>query len=272
MAVLEKRFIDVSGIRTCYVEAGNGPTVLLLHSADAGCSGALEYRLNIEPLCKQFRVIAPDLLGFGETDLPKPPIPDINDAYIAHILGFMDALRIERAHLVGNSRGGLISIPIAGAHPNRVGRIILLANAGGGVTQEYLAKMTAMYANFKPTRESVRFFLSGSYEDVDKHVPPDVLDLYLANAVRQYAGYDRFGPLPGTVPDVRSALATIKAPVFFMMGKNDQRWPPAHDGLDVYLKTPNSRYLSLPCGHHPQTEFPEYFNMLAPAFLKGELG
>jgi pimeloyl-ACP methyl ester carboxylesterase len=271
MAGSEKRFIEIGGIRTCYVEAGSGPTVLLLHSADAGSSGALEYRLNIGPLSREFRVIAPDLLGFGNTELPKPGIPDINDAYIEHVLGFMDALHIERAHLVGNSRGGLISIPIAHTHPARVASIILLANAGGGVTQEYLKKMTALYAGFTPTRENVRFFLSGSYADVDRHVSPDVLDLYVENAVRQYAGYDRFGPLPGAVPDVRGPLEKIQTPVFFMMGKNDQRWPPAHDGLDVYLKTPNSRYLSLNCGHHPQTELPEYFNMLAPAFLRGEL-
>jgi pimeloyl-ACP methyl ester carboxylesterase len=268
----EKHFVDVSGVRTCYLDEGHGDVVLLLHSVDPGCSGFLEYRKNIAQLSKRFRVVAPDLIGFGGTDMPKPPIKEMSRAYTDHIVSFMDALGISRAHLVGNSRGGLISIAIAAASPQRVGRIVLLGNAGGGVTLEYAEKQRALYANFRPSREALRGFIGDSFFSLDRDVPQDIFEIYFANAQKQFARYDAFGPLPTDVPDLRRELNALSNPVLFMFGKEDKRWPPPHEGLDVFLATPGSCYLMLSeCGHHPQTEHPAYFDLIAPAFLSGEL-
>ncbi len=268
----QRRFIEAAGYRTAYVEAGMGAPVLLLHSVDPGCSATLEYRHNIEPLARRFRVIAPDLIGFGETAPPCPPIASASEAYTNHILAFMDALGIASAHLVGNSRGGLIAITIAEKHVERVGRIILLGNAGGGVTREYMEKQAALYGNFRPEPEQLRFFLGGSYFSLERDVPPPVFAEYLANAVRQYAAYDKIGGLPTDVPDLRPALARMKTPVLYMFGREDQRWPPLPQALEIYQTTPNARFYVLPhCGHHPQTEYAADFNLIAPDFLAGEL-
>jgi pimeloyl-ACP methyl ester carboxylesterase len=246
--------------------------VLLLHSVDPGCSGILEYHRNLTALSERFRVIVPDLVGFGNTEMPKGPITNMSQAFAAHIAGFMDALRLERVHLIGNSRGGLISISIASSMPKRVGRMILLGNAGGGPSAEYMARQNAAYANFRPSRKSMRSFIGDSFYDFDRDVSPEIFELYMANAMRQYARYDKFGPVPIDVPDLRPELTRIAVPVFYMFGREDKRWPPPHDGLDVFLTTPGSRYLMLSeCGHHPQTEHPEDFNLLAPAFLGGQL-
>ena len=272
MSAWEWKYVNAGGMNTRYVDIGTGDIVLLLHSADAGSSGTLEYRHNIEPLSKRFRVIAPDLMGYGGTALPGSKIVKTSQVYIDHILAFTEALGIERAHFVGNSRGGLISIAIADVRPQLVNRIILLANAGGAVSKEYMDHQIAMYKDFRPTPKDVKFFLSGSYFDVERDVPPAVLDEYVANAVVQYAGYDRIGGLPVDVPDLRPQLAKTTHAVLFVFGKQDQRWPPSHDALEVFLNTPKSRfYMVSDCGHHPQTEAPNDFNPLAVGFLSGEL-
>ena len=165
MSAWQDKYVDAGGIKTRYIDIGSGDIVLLLHSADAGSSGTLEYRHNIEPLSRHFRVIAPDLMGYGRTELPSTRIVKTSQAYVDHIIAFAEALDIRRAHFVGNSRGGLISIAIAEARPQLVDRIILLANAGGAVSKEYMDHQIAMYKNFRPTHKDVKFFLSGSYHE-----------------------------------------------------------------------------------------------------------
>ena len=272
MSSWEAKFVDAGGINTRYIDVGAGDTVLLLHSADAGSSGTLEYRSNIDALSKHFRVVAPDLMGYGGTALPQAKIVKTSQAYVDHILAFTEALGIDRAHFAGNSRGGLISIAIAELRPALVDRIILLANAGGAVSKEYMDHQIAMYKDFRPTHKDVKFFLSGSYFDVERDVSAEILDEYVANAEVQYAGYDRIGGLPVDVPDLRPQLAKGTHRVLFVFGKQDGRWPPSHGALDVFLNTPNSRFYMLSeCGHHPQTEAPGDVNALAISFLSGRL-
>ena len=62
------RYVDVDGVRTHYREAGSSPVVVLLHSGEFGACAELSWEFNIGPLARHFRVIAPDWLGFGQTD------------------------------------------------------------------------------------------------------------------------------------------------------------------------------------------------------------
>ena len=62
------RFVAVDGIRTHYLEAGSGPVLVLLHSGEFGGSAELCWEFNIPALSQHFQVIAPDWLGYGETD------------------------------------------------------------------------------------------------------------------------------------------------------------------------------------------------------------
>lgn len=273
MATWTEHTVMAGDCKTRYVEAGAGDTVLLLHSVDPGCSGTLEYRENIDVLSKRFRVIVPDLMGFGGSELPSG-IKDISESYTNHILAFMTALKLDKVSLVGNSRGGLISISIAEQHPEKVKRIILLANAGGAVTKEYLEKQQAAYGNFRPTVDGMRGFLAGSYFSLERDMAPAVFDEYCRNAEVQYARYDAIGGLPpSNVPDLRPQLAQAKHPILYVFGANDERWPPVHTALEIFLSTPGSRfYMVSRCGHHPQTEAPLEMNVLMSAFLSGDMG
>ena len=156
MAIQEK-FVQAGEYRTHYWEVGEGENVLMLHSADPGAGGWLEFRENMEALGRQFRVLAPDIIGFGKTDSPTRDLR--HPAYVEHMVQFLDVLGVKKTHLVGNCRGGLISISIAAEHPDRVGRVILIGNAGGGIPPELEQKALAPYANYTATQENLKAHL-----------------------------------------------------------------------------------------------------------------
>jgi 2-hydroxy-6-oxonona-2,4-dienedioate hydrolase/4,5:9,10-diseco-3-hydroxy-5,9,17-trioxoandrosta-1(10),2-diene-4-oate hydrolase len=118
-----EQFARVDGLKVRYLEAGHGPDVLLLHGASLGSSADV-WELSLAPLAGHgFRVIAPDLPGFGLSD--DPP-----DHSVAHrrrfILAFMDALKIGRADLIGHSQAGRLVVSLALEHPARIAHIVVL--------------------------------------------------------------------------------------------------------------------------------------------------
>src|SRR5580765_3841230 len=118
------RRIHADGLSVRYFEAGAGSPVLLLHGASLGSSADVWVR-NLAPLAAhRLRVIAPDLPGFGETDNPA----DVSLSYRKKfVLAFMDALKLERAALVGHSQAGRIALDLALSHPARVSKVVVLA-------------------------------------------------------------------------------------------------------------------------------------------------
>jgi 2-hydroxymuconate-semialdehyde hydrolase len=121
--------IVANGIATNYHEHGEGPPVLLIHGSGPGVTGWANWRLTIPALATQFRVLAPDMVGFGYTERPAN-VDYTMDTWVSHILGFMDALGIERAHVVGNSFGGGLALALAIRAPQRVNRLVLMGSAG----------------------------------------------------------------------------------------------------------------------------------------------
>jgi len=118
-------FVDAGGIRTFYLLAGSGPPLVMLHGAGGG--GVL-WAPVIDRLRRHFRLILPDVVGYGESDKPDGPY---NRCYYAGWLrGFMDAMGLERAGLVGNSQGGAIAAQFAIDNPARVTQLVLVCSAG----------------------------------------------------------------------------------------------------------------------------------------------
>jgi pimeloyl-ACP methyl ester carboxylesterase len=121
---------EANGIRTNYLESGSGDqTVVLIHGSGPGVTSYANWRLVIPSLAEHFRVIAPDMVGFGFSDRPE----DVNyglDTWADQTVGLMDALGISKAHLVGNSFGGGIALRIATQHPDRVGKLVLMGSMG----------------------------------------------------------------------------------------------------------------------------------------------
>jgi pimeloyl-ACP methyl ester carboxylesterase len=266
---LKDNFVQAGKFRTHYAETGSGDPVIVLHSADPGSSGTLEFRNNIGPLSQQFQVIAPDIIGFGQTDPPGGLLT--HPAYVEHMLAFIDALGLQRYSLIGNSRGGLVAISVAAERPSQVQRLICAGNAGGGIPPEMQARALAPFANYTPSPDNLRAVVGRSYFDFDTHVAGAVFDEYLANSKRQYDEYAKLGGYPMDVPNLRPQLAELKVPVMFFFGKEDQVFH-VDQALVGFQGTPNSRFVAFSnCGHHPQVEHANAFNRIAIQFLKGEL-
>jgi pimeloyl-ACP methyl ester carboxylesterase len=115
--------VRADGVRTFYLEAGDrdAPPVLLLHGLGATSASFLP---TLWDLARDHRVFAVDLPGFGESG---KPVRALHAAYFARwAIAFLDALGIERAHLVGNSMGGRVALEVALRAPDRVDRLALL--------------------------------------------------------------------------------------------------------------------------------------------------
>ena len=145
-------FVDAGGILTRVLDAGSGQPLVLLH----GTAGHLEaFARNIRELSQHFRVIAYDIVGHGFT--AKPDYPYTVDVLANHLVALLDALGIEKAHLSGESMGGLVAAWIAAYYPERVDRLIL--NTPGNITN----KIEVMRQIAASTRRAVH---EVSYETV----------------------------------------------------------------------------------------------------------
>lgn len=118
-------YIDGAGVH--YIEAGEGPAVMLIH----GFGGhTFSYRHTIPALAKHYRVVALDLKGFGYSERPKDSDYSLS-AQAGLVLGLMDHLGIQKASLVGHSMGGEIVMRVASSHPDRVEKLVLAASVSG---------------------------------------------------------------------------------------------------------------------------------------------
>jgi len=120
---------DAGGIKINYLEAGRGEPVVLIHGSGPGVSAYANWRLVIPALAEQFRVIAPDMVGFGFTERPGNLEYGVQ-TWADQVLALMDTLGIRSAHLVGNSFGGAIALRIAIGQPDRVNKLVLMGSVG----------------------------------------------------------------------------------------------------------------------------------------------
>ena len=115
------RIIRAAGRDIFVVEVGEGPPLLMLHGGGPGATGAANFVRNIPALAERFRLIVPDMPGYGRSTKGldrKDPFGDLAGA----MLGLMDALGVARAHALGNSLGGACALRMALEQPARVDR------------------------------------------------------------------------------------------------------------------------------------------------------
>jgi len=120
---------DANGIKTNYLQAGTGDPVILIHGSGPGVTSYANWRLVLPALAENFRVVAPDMVGFGFSERPANIEYGIQ-AWADQVVGLMDTLELPKTHLVGNSFGGAIALRIAAQHPDRVGKLVLMGSMG----------------------------------------------------------------------------------------------------------------------------------------------
>lgn len=159
---LRHRHVEAAGIRTRVLEAGDGPPLVFVH----GTGGHLEaYTRNFHGLAERFRMITYDMAGHGFSD--KPDRPYTIDFLSDHLVGLLDALEIDAAHLSGESLGGWVAAWTAAHHPSRVRRLVL--NTPGNIANKPAVmekvKASSLRAVREPTPENVRSRLEWLFHD-----------------------------------------------------------------------------------------------------------
>lgn len=147
--------VVAAGIQTNYHDVGEGYPVILVHGSGPGVTAYANWRPNIPYLSQFYRVIAPDMVGFGYTEQPDGYEFSL-DNWVQHIIGVMDALNIQKAHIVGNSFGGGLAIATALRYPERVGRLVLMGAAG---TKFKLTEGLDAVWGYQPSIENMRKLL-----------------------------------------------------------------------------------------------------------------
>ena len=123
------RSVRTGAFSTNVHDRGSGAPVLFIHGSGPGVSAWANWRGVLPVLAERFRVVAPDMVGFGFTDRPTG-IAYSRATWVAQAVDLMDAMGLEQVDIVGNSFGGAIALALAIAHPGRVRRLVLMGSVG----------------------------------------------------------------------------------------------------------------------------------------------
>ncbi|MGA0009866.1 MAG: alpha/beta fold hydrolase [Candidatus Nanopelagicales bacterium] len=263
--------IEAAGLATnvhdTVIDPGGG-TVLLIHGSGPGVSAWANWRLTIPVLREHFRVIAPDVVGFGftERDSSRYNLQD----WTAHIVGVLDALDVERAHVVGNSFGGSLALSLAIHHADRVRRLGLMGAVG--VPFAITSGLDAVWG-YEPSVENMaellRIFTATQAPGID-----DLARLRYEASVRPgvHEAYASMFPAPRqrwvdamSHPD--EAISSISAPTIIFHGRED-RVIPLTTSLRLLELIPDAQlHVFGNCGHWTQIEHADEFARLLRDFL-----
>lgn len=256
MATASKEDWIVQGLATRVLTAGDGPAVIFLHGT--GGSGKVWFNQlrRFEP---EYRVIAPDLPGYGQTPLPSF-IRSIDD-YPDFVRALMDEAGLSRAVLVGNSMGGRVALQVALDHPERVAGLVLVNSSG--ISLPGLPILNVRETD--PREFASKLF----YKASARSASAGALVERLAETPEQQRAHETMrrlttGPLRR---DMQERLGEIQAPTLVVWGEGDQVIPLAY-GEAFAAAIPHARLAVIPrAGHVPMLERPGAVNEAIAAFL-----
>jgi pimeloyl-ACP methyl ester carboxylesterase len=229
-SAIESRFAEVDGIKLHYLTAGHGPAVILLHGY---AETSLMWRPLIPRLADRFTVIAPDLPGIGDSDIPKDGLDMKTAAIRIHVLA--KSLGIQKARVVGHDIGLMVAYAYAAQFPDEVEKLVVMDAFLPGVPGWELAYDSPDFWHFRfhgPTpealvagRESIYFayFWNDLAADKMRSLPESDRKAYVAaysRPGRMRAGWAYFASWPDTAKDfAQMAQTKLRMPVLSIAGE-----------------------------------------------------
>lgn len=265
------RYVAAGGIRLHYHEAGSGPVLLCLHGGAPGAFGWGNFGRNVAELSRHFRVIVPDLPGYGRSD--KPVVNGGRNAFYAQVFADMlAALRIDAAHVLGMATGGAVAITMALEHRSRIDRLILVSAAGGLAMFHQRPRRSASqiyYGDEGPSREKMRDYLEQLIYDPSL-ISDDILqERYLASVDPQFMIQAPEGRTEKrhTPPDLWKRLDQITCDTLIVWGR-ENRAQNFEAAIFMHTRIANSQlHVFGQCGLWVPYEKQEAFNQLVVSFL-----
>jgi pimeloyl-ACP methyl ester carboxylesterase len=235
------KFVTVNGQRIHYYEGGEGPTLLVVHGV---ASRAADAALLFNTLKKKHRVLAPDLLGYGDSDKPESASYTVR-MQADVVRGFMDAMRVRDADVMGISMGGWVTLKLAAEHPERVRKLVLVSSAGVQF-ETTLHERSFSARNLDELRASLRL----QTDNADR-IPEFVLkDILRRSQKRQWITRRSMRSMLTTRDDLLDGkLQRVRMPVLLVWGTRDRIVPYSVAAL-LQREMPHARLVALEgCGH-----------------------
>ena len=241
---------EINGLKIAYQVAGEGDVVLLLH----GWGGeAASFQPVFEWIAHSHKVYALDLPGFGKSQVPPTAWNTSN--YAQFVIAFLEKFRIPKAHFIGHSFGGRISIIVSAEYPEKVDKLILVDSAG-----------------IKPRRTTKYYFRVGLAKIGKSLRRCGKYGTLIADAVSVRAGskdYQNAGDMRATLvkvvnQDLRSRLPRITAPTLLIWGEDDKDTPVSF-GQIMEKEIPDAGLVVLKeAGHFSYLDqFPQFCRIVA---------
>jgi len=259
--MIEEKESSINGLKINYKIAGGGPAILVLH----GWGGSSDSWIRVQEILAKngYKVVCPDLPGFGKSQ--EPPNPWSNDDYLSFIFNFAEKLGLKEFFLIGHSFGGGLAVKFSVKYPKKVKSLIL---SDAAVIRKKRLTFRQRLAGFFARVFNVPFFekiifyqwfrkliykLAGTY------------DYYLAKGVMKETIKKVF------TEDLTHFLPQIKIPTLIIWGKEDMTLP-SEDGFLIGKMIPNSKIEIIEgADHSPHLRTPENLVKIIIKFLESKI-
>jgi pimeloyl-ACP methyl ester carboxylesterase len=260
----------VGGIELAYTSKGEGDPLILI----GGFSMVKEmWERQVADLSQQFRVIAFDNRGVGESTIPEPDFTIADMA--ADVVGLMDYLQIDKTHVFGVSMGGLISQMLALDHGDRIRKAALGCTSHGGrfavaPDAEVMALLAKMGDPGMPVEEAIRLRLPIMYSERFIREEPEKIEKIVALSLRhQPTLKGAQGQMKAlSFFNVKKRLGEIRCPILVITGNEDRMMPPDNARLIAEGIPGAELYIVKGAGHAFYDEKPDEVNRVLTAFFR----
>lgn len=269
----ERKSVVVDGLSTGFLEAGSGDPVVLLHGGEFGASADLGWERTIGVLAERYRVLAPDMLGYGHS-AKVVDFVDGRGMRIRHIARFCGVLGIEAAAFVGNSMGAinLLTDLTSGSPVLPVNRLALICGGGTIARNEHA---DALY-DYDGSVDGMRRIVTALFHDPAYPADDDYVRRRHRSSIAPgaweaiaSARFRRPGLTPPATPSTDRAYQRISVPTLVVEGGGDKLLPPGWAaGIAGRIAGARSAVVD-DAGHCPQLEQADVVNELLLGFLGG---
>ncbi len=278
---IQSRWTEAGGVRVHYQHRrGSGPVLVLLPGGMLD-SSALTWKSLMEALPARYRVLSPDLPGYG--DSAAPDLPYTTAYYVRFVEDFLDAVEVPRAALLASSMSGAVALGFARRSPERVQALVLSGAYGlqpRAPLHEAAYLLSRVPGIFAVTRHllrthplAVRAALPLAVRDARRITGELVADAYAGlqhpHALRAFGRWMRHELRPRRL---RTCLAgrvhRLRMPALFLHGEKDWMLPSRHIRAAARVMPHAEAHVLPGCGHLVPRERPETTNRLAFSFLR----
>lgn len=261
---------------------GKEEAILFLHGSGPGVGGWANWRFALPALGDQFDCLAPDLVGYNQSEhLGEPPenVHGWLEAWMNQLVGLLDALNLQKVHLVGNSMGGALALHFTDRYPERVKQVVLMGSVGAPFTlTDQLDMLWGFYDDPTPERmkQAMRYFvydlqsIGGDLDTIAKDRFAAAMQPEIAHSFAAMFPAPRQKHIDALVLPAER-IATMSHPVLLIHGRDDGIVPLE---TSLYLL----RHLQRPqlhvfgqCRHWVMVEYKHTFHQLLRAFFSRDL-